>query len=306
MQRNRLPDIDLPAVKARLGQVGVWLSLPCFHSAETGRRIAATIEQLGYGALWVGELPGGKEALTNCANLLSGTDSLMVATGIANIWARDAAAAVAGSNALAEASSGRFVFGLGVSHGPLVTQRGHDYSKPLETMRTYLQAMNMAPYEAPLREPPARVVAALREKMLRLAGERAHGAHTYFVTPDHTARAREILGPYPLLVPEQAVVLETDPGRARAIARDYMAFYLKLPNYLNNLRELGFHDDDFANGGSDALVDAIVPWGEPAALAERIREHLAVGADHVCVQPLATDVDECLHQLHLLAQDIFR
>ncbi|WP_405145363.1 LLM class F420-dependent oxidoreductase [Sphaerisporangium sp. NBC_01403] len=293
--------VDLAAVKQRIGKVGVWLSLLGQESAERSRRAAATIEELGYGALWIAELLGGKESLVNSAILLTGTERLVVATGIANIYARDAAAAVSGANALAEASGGRFVLGLGVSHAPLVAPRGHDYGKPVETMRTYLDAMDKAPYDAPLPEPPARVLAALRTRMLRLAAERAQGAHTYFVTPEHTARAREILGPGSLLVPEQAVVLSTGPDRARAIARDYMAFYLKLPNYLNSLREMGWTDDDFAGGGSDALVDAIVAWGDPETIAGRVRAHHEAGADHVCVQPLARDLDECSDHLHQLA-----
>ncbi|MEV7965270.1 TIGR03620 family F420-dependent LLM class oxidoreductase [Sphaerisporangium sp. NPDC088356] len=293
--------VDLAAVKQRIGKVGVWLSLLGQESAERSRRAAATMEELGYGALWIAELLGGKESLVNSAILLTGTERLVVATGIANIYARDAAAAVSGADALAELSGGRFILGLGVSHAPLVTPRGHDYGKPVETMRTYLDAMDKAPYDAPLPEPPARVLAALRTKMLRLAAERSQGAHTYFVTPEHTARAREILGPDLLLAPEQAVVLSTSPDRARSIARDYMAFYLKLPNYLNSLRELGWTDDDFAGGGSDALVDAIVPWGDPETIAGRVRAHHEAGADHVCVQPLVRDLDECLDHLHQLA-----
>jgi probable F420-dependent oxidoreductase len=302
MQNNNAPaQADLVALKQRLGKIGVWLALLGQESAATSRAAAATIEDLGYGALWIAELLGGKESLVNSAILLSGTDRLVVATGIANIYARDAAAAVAGANALAEAWPGRFVLGLGVSHAPLVTARGHDYGKPVVTMRAYLDAMDKAPYDAPLPAPPPRVLAALRTKMLQLAAERAQGAHTYFVTPEHTAKAREILGPGPLLAPEQAVVLDTSPDSARATAREYMSFYLKLPNYLKSLRELGWSDDDFAGGGSDALVDAIVPWGDPDTIAERVRAHHKAGADHVCVQPVAGDVERCLEDLRRLA-----
>jgi probable F420-dependent oxidoreductase len=293
--------IDPNALRQRLGKIGVWLAMPGFESAATSRAAAAAIEELGYGALWIGELLGGKEALVNSAILLSGTDNLVVATGIANIWARDAAAVVAGANALNEAWTGRFVLGLGVSHAPLVKPRGHDYGKPAATMRAYLDAMDQAPYQAPLPEPPARVLAALRTRMLRLAAERAQGAHTYFVTPEHTMKAREILGPDPLLAPEQAFVLDTSADRARATARDYMAVYLKLPNYLNSLRDLGWSDADFADGGSDALVDAIVSWGDPETVAERVRAHHKAGADHVCVQPLAGTMDECVDHLRRVA-----
>ncbi|GII66159.1 LLM class F420-dependent oxidoreductase [Sphaerisporangium krabiense] len=300
-ETSTTPRTDPAALKERLGRVGVWLARPCFDSAATSRAAAVTIEELGYRALWFGELLGGKEALVNASILLSATDDLMVATGIANIWARDATAVAAGANALAEAWEGRFVLGLGVSHAPLVRPRGHAYGRPVATMRAYLDAMDQAPYRAPLPEPPARVLAALRTRMLRLAAERAQGAHTYFVTPEHTMRAREILGPDPLLAPEQAFVLETGPDRARAAARAYMSFYLELPNYLNSLRELGWSDADFEGGGSDALVDAIVPWGDPDTVAERVRAHHEAGADHVCVQPLADTTDACVEQLRRLA-----
>ncbi|MGJ6969263.1 TIGR03620 family F420-dependent LLM class oxidoreductase [Streptosporangium sp. G11] len=306
MQKQRVPVVDLPALKRRLGKVGVWLSSLGRESAATSRRAAEAMEDLGYGALWIAESLGSKESLVNSAILLSGTQRLVVATGIANIYARDAAAAVAGANALAEMSSGRFVLGLGVSHAPLVAVRGHEYGRPAETMRAYLDAMDQAPYDGPLSEPPARVLAALRTKMLQLAAERTHGAHTYFVTPEHTAMAREALGPDLLLVPEQAVVLETDADRARAIARDHTEFYLKLPNYLNHLRALGWTDADLADGGSDALVDAIVCWGDPEAISERVRAHHEAGADHVCVQPLVGSVEECLRSLQLLAPVLIR
>jgi probable F420-dependent oxidoreductase len=168
-------------------------------------------------------------------------------------------------------------------------------------MRAYLDAMDATEYEGPLPEPAPRVLAALRPKMLELAAQRTQGAHPYFVTPEHTARAREVLGPEPLLAPEQAVVLDTDPARARQTARRYMALYLGLPNYLNNIRELGWNEKDFANGGSDALVDAIVAWGDPQAIAERVRAHHDAGADHVCIQPLADTPREMLEHLRVLA-----
>jgi probable F420-dependent oxidoreductase len=207
----------------------------------------------------------------------------------------------AGASTLAEAWQGRFVLGLGVSHLPMVSGRGHQYGKPLPAMRAYLDAMDATPYDAPVPGPVPRVLAALRPKMLELAATRAHGAHPYFVTPEHTRRARQILGPDPLLAPEQAVVADTDPARARATARQYAAPYLSMPNYLNNLRELGFSDSDFKDGGSDALIDALVPWGDPESLAERIREHHRAGADHVAVHPLARTVDQQLEGLRRLA-----
>jgi probable F420-dependent oxidoreductase len=287
---------------ARLGRVGVWHGGLGMVPAAVGRETAQEIEELGYGALWFGEGHASKEALSHAGLLLAATRRLPVATGIANIWVRDATAMNAGANTLAEAYPGRFVLGLGASHAPLVDQRGHVYAKPLAAMRTYLDGMDAAGYEAPLPDgPPARVLAALGPKMLELSGTRAAGAHTYFVTPEHTAQAREVLGDGPLLAPEQAVLLETDPSAARALARAYMGLYLALPNYVNNLRRLGFEDGDFTGGGSDRLVDAIVAWGDADAIRERIRAHHDAGADHVAIQPLAPHRGLGLDQLRELA-----
>jgi len=293
--------VDRPALKRRLGRMGVWLASLSTAAADEERRAAAVIEDLGYGTLWFVEFPNGKESLTHAALLLSASRQMMIATGIANIYGRDATAAANGANTLAEAWQSRFVLGLGVSHSPLVTSRGHDYSKPVSTMRAYLDTMDATPYDAPLPEQVPRVLAALRTNMLKLAATRAQGAHTYFVTPEHTRRARETLGPDPLLAPEQAVVVDTDPERARATARAYASLYLTLPNYLNSLRELGFSDSDFKNGGSDELIDAVVPWGDPEKLGEHIRAHYGAGADHVCVQPLARTLDQQLEDLRRLA-----
>jgi probable F420-dependent oxidoreductase len=215
----------------------------------------------------------------------------VIATGIANIYGRDPVTAAAAHRTLAEAYPGRFLLGLGVSHVPLVEQiRGHTYGKPLASMRAYLDGMDKAPYISvtpPIK--PARVLAALGPRMLQLAAERADGAHPYFVTPEHTTRARKILGNEGFLGVEQAVVLDTDPAKARAIARAHMARYLALPNYLSNLRRLGFTDEDFGNGGSDRLVDAIVARGDITAAIDRVRAHQSAGADHVCIQVLPAE-----------------
>ncbi|MGK4579042.1 TIGR03620 family F420-dependent LLM class oxidoreductase [Kitasatospora sp. HPMI-4] len=293
--------VDLPALKQRLGRTGVWIPPSSAVTADEERRAVAEIEDLGYRTLWFGETSTSREALTHAALLLSASRHLMIATGIANIYGRDATAAANGANTLAEAWQSRFVLGLGVSHLPLVSGRGHDYSRPVSAMLAYLDALDATSFAAPLPEPVPRVLAALRPKMLRLAATRAQGAHTYFVTPEHTRMARETLGPGPLLAPEQAVVVDTDPGRARATARRYAALYLRLPNYLNSLRELGFSDSDFENGGSDALIDAIVPWGDPETLGERVREHHRAGADHVAVQPITATPEQQLKDLRLLA-----
>jgi probable F420-dependent oxidoreductase len=168
-------------------------------------------------------------------------------------------------------------------------------------MRAYLDAMDAAGHQRWAPDPPVPVVlAALRPKMLELARERTAGAHPYLVTPEHTARARELLGPEPLLAPEQAVFVETDPGRARERARRFAAGYLQMPNYVNNLRWLGFTDEDLADDLSDRLVDAIVAWGDPEAIAARVRAHLDAGADHVSIQPLG-NLDAALEQLRALA-----
>jgi probable F420-dependent oxidoreductase len=289
-------------LRDRIGRVGVWLGPIGLATAEDERGAIARIEQLGYGAAWFGEAPTNREALSHAGLLLGASERLVVATGIANIWARDATAAINGANTLNEAYDERFVLGLGVSHAPAVKLRGHEYAKPLTAMRGYLDAIDAHTYGAPApRHPSPVVLAALRPKMLELARERTAGAHPYFVPPAHTARARALLGPAPLLAPEQVVVLEPDAARAREVGRRHMAPYLTLPNYVNNLRALGFDDADFAGGGSDQLVDAIVAWGDEEAIAGRVREHLDAGADHVAVQAYSDDAGGALAQLERLA-----
>ncbi|MEV3982180.1 TIGR03620 family F420-dependent LLM class oxidoreductase [Nonomuraea sp. NPDC049758] len=285
------------------GHFGVWHPLIGKAPAEQARRAAAEIERLGYGSVWINEGRQSKEPLTTAAVLLAATTRVAVATGIASIWGRDATGMTAGAKTLADAFPDRFVLGIGVSHGPLVGSRGHAYDKPLSAMRAYLDGMDAAEEGLPAARAP-RLLAALRPRMLELSRDRADGAHTYFVPPEHTEQARRVLGASRLLVPEQAVVLETDPGRAREIARAHLAYYLTLPNYLSNLRALGFTDADFAGGGSDRLADAIVAWGDEGQVAARLRAHLDAGADHVAVQPLspgAPDLDDALSQLQRLA-----
>jgi probable F420-dependent oxidoreductase len=271
------------------GRLGVWTWLDSLSAAEAAD-FAARIEELGYSMLWVPEAVG-RDPFAMLGYLAARTSKLVLATGIANIYARDPMTMRAIQHTLAEASGGRFVLGLGVSHAPMVTGiRGHEYGKPVTTMRNYLDSMEKALYLGPKADQEAPIViAALRQNMLRLAAEKASGAHPYFVPPEHTARAREILGEGPILAPEQKVLLETDASRAREIARASMKTYLGLPNYQNSLRWLGFGDDDLADGGSDRLVDAIVAWGDERAIAERIQAHRDAGADHVCIQPLRAD-----------------
>ena len=278
-----------------LGRVGLWHFLD-LAPARAAQAAAREIEGLGFCTLWIPEAIG-REAFTHAALLLAGTERLIVATGIANVWARDAMAMAAAQKTLAEAYPGRFLLGMGVSHAPLVAgMRGHDYQRPLEFLRRYLDAMDAAVFMgAPPAVAPLRVLASLHPKSLALARERAWGSHPYFVPPEHTARARRILGPGKLLAPEQMVCLERDATAARAIARQAMQTYLGLPNYVRNLRSLGFTDKDVADGGSDRLVDAIVAWGSIDAVVARVEAHHDAGADHVCLQVLKANPAELPH-----------
>jgi probable F420-dependent oxidoreductase len=273
------------------GQVGIWTSQLDFVSAAEERDAVQELEALGYGALWFGENVG-REPIAQAGLVLAATERLVVATGIMNIWARDPLATVAAQATLGEAYPDRFVLGVGVSHERLVHgERGQEYRRPLARMRKYLDAMDEAAarYRAPMPPDRPRVLAALGPKMLALAADRADGAHTYFVPPEHTGQARAILGPGKLLAVEQAVVMEADPGEARAIARGHTRRYLPLVNYTANLRRLGFDDSDCAHDGSDRLVDAVVAWGDLDAVVRRVDEHRQAGADHVCLQVLGQD-----------------
>ncbi|NMH96244.1 TIGR03620 family F420-dependent LLM class oxidoreductase [Pseudonocardia acidicola] len=270
-----------------LPRIGLWTGALDAVPAARAQELAAELEDLGFGALWIPEV-AGRDPFVHLALLLSATQQLIGATGIANIWARDAVATSSATKALTEAFPERVLIGLGVSHQNLVGDlRGHHYGRPLTAMREYLDGIERAPYTAYRPSTPARyVLAALRPRMLRLAAERTEGAHPYFVTPEHTATAREILGTGPLLCPEQAVVLETDPARAREMGRAYTSVYLRQPNYVNSIRELGFAEEDLRDGGSDAFVDALVAWGDEERILDRVRAHLDAGADHVAVQAL--------------------
>ena len=273
-----------------IGRVGIWYGGIDALPTPEAKRAARIIDELGYGALWLAEAVG-RDPFASAAVLLSATDRLPLATGIANIYARDPMTMAAGQKTLAEAFPNRFLLGLGVSHGHLVAGvRKHDYSKPYSYMVDYLRRMDEAMFMAvPPEGDPGRVLAALGPKMLELSATAANGAHPYFTTPDHTAMARESMGSDALLAPEQMVVLSSDPTEARRIARAGMKIYLGLPNYYNNLARSGFDESDWANGGSDRLVDAIVAWGTEEQIAARVAEHHAAGADHVCVQVLTDD-----------------
>jgi probable F420-dependent oxidoreductase len=273
----------------QLGKLGIWAAMDALTAAE-GAAFAKQVEAWGYAALWLPE-SRGRNVLVHSSWLLANTERLIIAPGIANIYARDAMAMANGQRALAEQSGGRFLLGVGVSHVPAVEGvRGHTYGRPVATMRAYLEAMHAAPYGAP--EPadkPLTIVAALGPRMMALSGSHADGAHPYNVTPEHTAEARGILGPGKLLCPEIWVLLETDAAKARALCRQALANYLRLDNYVNNWRRLGFDDTDFADGGSNRFIDANVAWGDEAAIRRRIAEHWGAGADHVCIQSISPD-----------------
>jgi len=273
-----------------IGRLGVWSFIDAW-SAQDAAEFAKRVEQWGYSALWIPEAVG-RNALVASSWLLANTDRLIVATGIANIYARDPFAMAAAQLSLAEQSGGRFLLGLGVSHAPLVEGlRGHAYSnKPVARMRDYLEGMRKLTYIAPRpAETPKTVLAALGPKMIELGASDADGIHPYNVTPQHTAQARALLGPDKWLCVEQAVILETDPARARAVARAMLRTYLALDNYRNNWLREGFSEDELAGEGSDRFVDAIIAWGDEAVLRERIQAHWDAGADHVCIQALNPD-----------------
>ena len=273
---------------ARLGRIGAWsFGLDRLPVAEAAR-VAQAVEDLGFGSLWIAEGAASREALSHAAVLLCATSRLVVGTGIASIWARDPTAMAAGARTLADAFPGRFILGMGVSHAGAVGRRGHEYAaRPLGKMREYLDAMDGAPLSSPAPDPPVtRVLAALRPRMLELAARRTDGVHSYFVPVAHTRRARAAIGADPLLVPELAVVLDPCPDTARAVARTYTSHYLARENYRENLRWLDIPQEQLQGGGSDEVVDALVAWGDEAAIRARVLEHLEAGADHVVLQPV--------------------
>jgi probable F420-dependent oxidoreductase len=262
-----------------LGRIGVWnsgLRDDDPRAAGEIREAAAELEDLGYGAIWLGSSPGVRHA----APLLAETSRIVVATGILNIWSYDPAEVAAQQAALAEEHPDRFLLGLGASHAGLVK----DYRKPYSAMVEFLDGLDAAGSR-----PADRVLAALGPRMLALSRDRSAGAHPYLITPEHTARAREILGAGPLLAPELKVVLETDPARARAAARGHLSIYLGLPNYTGNLERLGFGEKDFTDGGSDRLIDATFAWGDVDVVRERVEAHREAGADHVVLQVITAD-----------------
>ena len=295
-------------IAERIGRIGVWSFALDENDAASGREFAAEVEALGYRALWIPESIGGKEIFSHAATLLSATSTITVASGIANIWARDPMAMNSGALTLNDAHRGRFLLGLGVSHADSVEVRGQEYRTPYARMAGYLDAMDRAEYLAPVKDrPPPRLLAALGPKMLRLSAERASGAHTYFVPVEHTKLARATLGSDPVLAVELTAVLDANPESARTVARKFAVDYLGLPNYANNLRRLGFGEADVAGAGSDSLIDATIAWGDARAIADRVGEHLDAGADHVAVQLISSSSDDfCLDGLRELASPLLK
>jgi probable F420-dependent oxidoreductase len=269
-----------------LGRLGVWAMVNVITAGDSAA-FARRVETWGYGTLWIPEITA-RDPMVTCSWLLANTTTLNLATGIASIYSRDSYVAVNSQYALAEQSGGRFLLGLGVSHGPFVEGvLGHKFEKPAPQMQRYLELMAKMKYLGPQpADKPRTVIGALGPKMLAVAAALADGAHPYNSTPDHTAEARKILGPGKLLCPEQMVVLETDPSSARAIGRKALALSFTLPNYRSSYLRMGFSAQDMDAGGSDRLIDAIVAWGDEKAIRNRIQQHWDAGADHVCIQPL--------------------
>lgn len=272
-----------------IGRVGVWTrtdGLSVSEAAEFARRI----EALGYGALWIPDA-FGRDPFAHASWLLSRTERLVLATGVVNIHLRLAQATACAQKELHDQSGGRFLLGLGVSHATAMESLFQlDYPAPLPSMRGYLDAMEQSMWWGPeLEGEPPIVLAALGPLMLKLAAERTRGAHPYFAPPENTKRSREIMGPGAWLCPEQKVLLETDPEKARARARAAMAGPLTMPNYRRNLMRLGFAEHELDDGGNDRVVDAIVAWGDLDAIVARVEAHLEAGATHVCIQPLGVD-----------------
>jgi len=257
-----------------LGRIGIWSAE--LRNGDPGEvnEAAAELDELGFGALWIpGEARG--DLLRHVDLLLKATKSTTIATGILNIWMHSAQDVGAWWRGLPADYSERFLLGLGVSHGAVI---GQAYAKPLSAMKAYLAQLDVEGIPA-----DRMCLAALGPKMLKLAGDKTAGAHPYLITPEHTAEARELLGPGPLLAPEQFVVLEEDPQRARDLARPFVKGYGQLANYANSWHRLGFSGDDIATA-SDRLIDALFAWGDTGRIAERVNAHFTAGADHVCLQ----------------------
>ncbi|MBV9132316.1 MAG: LLM class F420-dependent oxidoreductase [Chloroflexi bacterium] len=266
----------------QLGSVGVWSGLLRRGERQAMVEAAAELEELGYSTLW---FPGGghDDVVDHIQALLGATKKAVIATGIVSVWTHPAPAIAAAHRGFTQAYPGRFLLGLGISHQHAVEGAGIRYEKPLQKLRSYLDELDAAPNPVPVNE---RILASLGPLSLKLSRDRSVGTHPYFMPVAHTRISREAVGPGKVVAPEQMVILETDPSKARTIARAAMDRYLHAPNYVNNLLRLGYTDADVGNGGSDRLVDELIAWGSPERITQRIREHHAAGADHVCIQVL--------------------
>lgn len=270
------------------GRLGIFSGSLSGQPADVQREVAIEMEKLGYGTLWYGESVG-REAFVQASIFLNATSSLVVASGIANIWARDPMAMAAGGRAISEAWPNRFILGIGVSHAPSVALRGHDYARPFSAMRDYLERMEQAPWRGPDAQMPPIVLAALGPRMVHLAAERTAGAYPYFTTAEHIRQVRELLGPEPFLVSDLPVVLAAGREEARAIGDAHTGRYLRLDNYRNNLLRVGWTADQLEPPGSDALFDAVVAWGDVAAIRERVNGLFTAGADQVALNLVTKD-----------------
>ena len=286
-----------------LGRVGVWTAAPGRTSAAEARAIVEEIEELGFPTLWYPESVGAKESIGLGALLLSWTKRMIVASGIANIAARDPMAMATGARMLTDEFPGRFLLGIGSSTDLSMPQRGHDYAKPYTRMVNYLDGMEAFEHQTPgPAEPVQLILAALGPRMLRLAAERSIGAHPSFTPMEHTAFAREVMGEGPILAPELPVLIAKTRDEARQVGGEHMGFYLTRRPYMENMARLGFTEDDMQGSGSDALFDSIVAWGDVDAIRARVDAHLEAGADHVCIEPLArAKSDPQMEQLRELA-----
>jgi probable F420-dependent oxidoreductase len=266
----------------QLGSVGVWSGLLRRGERQAAVEAAAELEELGYGALW---FPGGQheDVVDHIWALLNGTRRAVIATGIVSVWTHPAPVMAEAHHEFTQKYSGRFLLGIGISHQHAVEGAGIKYEKPLQKLRSYLDELDAATHPVPVDE---RIIASLGPLSLKLSRDRSLGTHPYFMPVEHTRISREAVGQGKLVAPEQMVVLETDPPRARKIARAAMDRYLHAPNYVNNLLRLGYSEADVGNGGSDRLVDDLIAWGAPDKITQRIREHHTAGADHVCIQVL--------------------
>lgn len=268
-----------------LGRVGIWASALRRGDRDRAIDAARELEALGFRAAW---MPGGEDGMRErFVDLLTGTKRLVFAVGVVNIWHHSAAAAADAFAAANREPAGRLFLGVGIGHRPLLdADSPGQLAKPVESIRAYLDALASGPNPVPRRD---LFLGALGPRMLRLSAERTAGAHPYLVTPEHTRQARKVMGPDALLAPEQHAVLDTDPVRARSLARQWMKVYLGLPNYIANFHRMGFGEGDLAHGGSDRIVDALVAWGDPHQVVQRVQQHLDAGANHVAVQVLVPD-----------------